>query len=710
MAERDPIKPLQRFTKPGLIPVDRANTIVDTVNRVLRGVPPTQQLFDTGNITLQQFRVVSVDGDFLLCHTWDGSSEGVTNITVAKPYLLRRGPFDGQTRNGVSYVYASDTTRTATLVADATTEDEVIVPSYQADDIIYACPYVVGGTSAQDDGAVAVEWLDVNVCGRAWAKVSDDDPLPVTLGGTGVSTFAVGEFVVGNGAGDLTTQDATETKTTLSLNNVENTAISTWNGTVNLTTLGTISTGVWQGTTIAVAKGGTGLTGGTSGGVLAYTAAGTLASSGALTANAVVIGGGAGAVPATLAALGNAGDVLTSAGAGAPPAFAAPAVTNHAILSATHTDSTAAAVVRGDIIAGIGVAPKWERLAKGTQYEVLTQGAEEPGWGQIDLTKNGAGESITGILPVANGGTGLSSGTSGGVLAYTAAGTLASSAALTANAVVVGGGAGAAPATLAAFGNADNVLRSAGAGAPPAFATINLAASGAVGSSVLQYNNGGTGNSSYTTGDILYASGPATLSKLPVGTQYEVLVMGASIGNWGQIDLTKNGAGESITGILPTANGGTGVNNAGTITNATATTITGGGTLALAGYTLTVPATGTAQLRGAIQAPGNANYTALATDAAIIWNITGSDGNKTLTLPAASATVTQTLSVFIIKTSGTNQGIIAGAGADQIYYRDTNAATLTVLPSNNARYQRYRTLVSMGTNVWVVMEDGITSP
>ena len=51
-----------------------------------------------------------------------------------------------------------------------------------------------------------------------------------------------------------------------------------------------------------------------------------------------------------------------------------------------------------------------------------------------------------------------------------------------------------------------------------------------------------------------------------------------------------------VTGILPSANGGTGVNNAGTITNATNTTITGGGTLALAGYTLTVPGTGTAAL------------------------------------------------------------------------------------------------------------------
>ena len=54
---------------------------------------------------------------------------------------------------------------------------------------------------------------------------------------------------------------------------------------------------------------------------------------------------------------------------------------------------------------------------------------------------------VTGILPVANGGTNLSSGTSGGVLAYTASGVLASSGALAQNNVVVGGGAGAAPSS-----------------------------------------------------------------------------------------------------------------------------------------------------------------------------------------------------------------------------------------------------------------------
>jgi hypothetical protein len=56
--------------------------------------------------------------------------------------------------------------------------------------------------------------------------------------------------------------------------------------------------------------------------------------------------------------------------------------------------------------------------------------------------------TLAGTLAVANGGTGLTSGTSGGVLAFTASGTLVSSSALASNAIVVGGGAGAAPSTI----------------------------------------------------------------------------------------------------------------------------------------------------------------------------------------------------------------------------------------------------------------------
>ena len=67
-------------------------------------------------------------------------------------------------------------------------------------------------------------------------------------------------------------------------------------------------------------------------------------------------------------------------------------------------------------------------------------------WNGVDFVTASV-TSTTGILPVANGGTGLASGTSGGVLAYTATGTLASSTALAASALVIGGGAGAAPST-----------------------------------------------------------------------------------------------------------------------------------------------------------------------------------------------------------------------------------------------------------------------
>ncbi len=82
---------------------------------------------------------------------------------------------------------------------------------------------------------------------------------------------------------------------------------STWNAKIDntvttlssLVSIGTITTGTWSATTIAVNKGGTGLTAGTSGGILAYTGTGTLASSALLAANAVVVGGGAGVVPST---------------------------------------------------------------------------------------------------------------------------------------------------------------------------------------------------------------------------------------------------------------------------------------------------------------------------------------------------------------------------------------------------------------------------
>ena len=43
----------------------------------------------------------------------------------------------------------------------------------------------------------------------------------------------------------------TVTKAQVGLTNVEDTALSTWAGTTNVTTVGTIGTGTWQGTAVA---------------------------------------------------------------------------------------------------------------------------------------------------------------------------------------------------------------------------------------------------------------------------------------------------------------------------------------------------------------------------------------------------------------------------------------------------------------------------
>lgn len=57
-------------------------------------------------------------------------------------------------------------------------------------------------------------------------------------------------FIRINADNTATTRTIAETKTDLGLNNVENTALTSWAGSSSITTLGTIGTGVWQGTAI----------------------------------------------------------------------------------------------------------------------------------------------------------------------------------------------------------------------------------------------------------------------------------------------------------------------------------------------------------------------------------------------------------------------------------------------------------------------------
>jgi len=81
-------------------------------------------------------------------------------------------------------------------------------------------------------------------------------------------------------------------KTDMSLNLVENTALSTWAGTANITILGTIVTGVWQGTDVGVAYGGTGASTLADGFVLLGNGTGAIQALDVTTDGGIIIGDG----------------------------------------------------------------------------------------------------------------------------------------------------------------------------------------------------------------------------------------------------------------------------------------------------------------------------------------------------------------------------------------------------------------------------------
>lgn len=101
----------------------------------------------------------------------------------------------------------------------------------------------------------------------------------------------------------------------------------------------------------------------------------------------------------------------------------------------------------------------------GTTTTVLHgNAAGAPTFAAVSLTAD-----VTGTLAVGSGGTGITSGTSGGVPYYSATNTIASSALLATNQIVLGGGAATTPATLGSNGTAQQWLLAGGGTAAPTF-------------------------------------------------------------------------------------------------------------------------------------------------------------------------------------------------------------------------------------------------
>lgn len=166
---------------------------------------------------------------------------------------------------------------------------------------------------------------------------------------------------------------------------------------------------------------------------------------------------------------------------------------------------------------------------------------------------------VTGTLPIGNGGTGqiTASAAFNALSPITSVGDL-----------IIGNGTNSA--TRLAIGTNNQVLASNGTtaiwttlaanvssfSAGTTGLTPNTPTTGAVTlSGTLVAANGGTGQSSYTVGDILYASTTTALSKLAGVATGNALISGGvgAAPSYGKIDLTT-----TVSGILPGANGGTG--------------------------------------------------------------------------------------------------------------------------------------------------------
>ena len=167
-------KPRQTFTRlkrwrPGekTLPARKLNGPIDAINSLVFGARVPQQPKAKGRHGVYKLTISSVDGDYVICTTPSGAT-----VNVAKPYLLRRTPFDGTTsgRDGITFTYSSDSQREADDGTD--TETQVVVPSYVSGDTIYAIRYPVGGTDVTTGGSPdeSVTYLDINTDGRAWAK------------------------------------------------------------------------------------------------------------------------------------------------------------------------------------------------------------------------------------------------------------------------------------------------------------------------------------------------------------------------------------------------------------------------------------------------------------------------------------------------------------------------------------------------------------
>lgn len=198
------------------------------------------------------------------------------------------------------------------------------------------------------------------------------------------------------------------------------------------------------------------------------------------------------------------------------------------------TSLIVAALVAAGFLSYIGAQQSGSGIPGGSTYSTqyksnsTTFGGAGPGAAGTVLTSNGAAAAPTfqaasgGVTSIDAAGTGIfgftggpvtttgtltltQTGTSGGIPYFSGAGTLSSSGALTANRLVLGGGAATTPSVLGSLGTTTTLLHGNAAGAPT-FGAVGLTTDV---TGTLPFGNGGTGLSSASDDTVMVSSGSA---------------------------------------------------------------------------------------------------------------------------------------------------------------------------------------------------------
>jgi hypothetical protein len=328
-------------------------------------------------------------------------------------------------------------------------------------------------------------------------------------------------------------------------------------------------------------------------------------------------------------------------------------------VAATNGGTGTNTVTTGDLLYG-SATNTWSKLAAGSAYRSLTMNAAGTNveWNAVSLNQANA---VSGTLGATNGGTGQSGYTTGDTLYSSATNTLAK----------LSGNTTTTP----------KYMRQVGTGSASQAPTWDTLAASDITSGTLAVARGGTNIGSYTTGDLIYASGTTTLATLADAATGNVLLSG---GAGVAPAYGKVGLGTHISGTLAVSNGGTGA------TNLTGY-VYGNGTGAMTAST-TIPnaattATATNTNSAIVARDGSGNFSAGTVTAALSGNAT-----TATTLQTArningvsfngSANITVTASTTAALTAGsflTSGGTFDGSTARTFAVNATNLNTVSTV-------------------------------